>query len=173
MAGDRAITLANASVSAISTIAKLTSSSNVPSEVVTRVTSLSESVTESKRSERKLLLEIAKFESEQAIRTIVQNRMNAYIHRYDGNTDFINKIVGETRDVLQGTGFVIVIAIGEPKGSGPVVIVGDQVAVDAMAQKVKAVVKDIKGGGGGGKWQGKVKEWTKVELHALKEAVET
>ncbi|KAF4992651.1 hypothetical protein FGRMN_7052 [Fusarium graminum] len=173
MAGDRAIAFANSSVNAINTIAKLTSSSSVPSEVVTRVTALSDSGTDGKRSERKLLLEIAKFESEQAIRTVVQNRMNAYIHRYDGSTDFINKIVGETRDVLQGTGFVTVIAIGEPKGSGPVVIVGDQVAVDAMAQKVKAVIKDIKGGGAGGKWQGKVKEWTNAQLHALKDVVES
>lgn len=99
--------------------------------------------------------------------------MNAFIHRYEGNTDFINKIVGETREILQGTGFVVVIAIGEPKGGGPVVIVGDQVAVDAMAKKVKAVVKDIKGGGTGGKWQGKVKEWTNAELVALKEIVES
>ncbi|KAL5589875.1 hypothetical protein FOVSG1_011742 [Fusarium oxysporum f. sp. vasinfectum] len=171
--GDRAINLAASSVSAISSIAKLLSSSNVPSEVVSRTTALSDTVTDLKRSERKLLLEVAKFESEQAIRIIVQNRMNAYIHRYDGNTDFINKIVGETRDVLQGTGFVVVIAIGEPKGSGPVVIVGDQVAVDAMAQKVKVVIKDIKGGGAGGKWQGKVKEWTNAQLLALKEIVES
>ncbi|RBA18149.1 hypothetical protein FPRO05_11165 [Fusarium proliferatum] len=171
--GDRAIKLATSSVSAISTIAKLLSSSNVPSEVVSRTTALSDTVTDLKRSERKLLLEVAKFESEQAIRTIVQNRMNAYIHRYDGNTDFINKIVGETRDVLQGTGFVVVIAIGEPKVSGPVVIVGDQIAVDAMAQRVKVVIKDIKGGGTGGKWQGKVKEWTNAQLLALKEVVES
>ncbi|KAM0547210.1 hypothetical protein ACHAPJ_010470 [Fusarium lateritium] len=171
--GDRAIALANSSVSAISSIAKLMSSSNVPSEVVSRTTALSDSVTELKRSERKLLLEVAKFESEQAIRIVVQNRMNAYIHRYDGNTDFINKIVGETKEVLQGTGLVVVIALGEPKGSGPVVIIGDAVAVEVMAKKVKTVVKDIKGGGTGGKWQGKVREWTNAELLALKEVVES
>ncbi|KAG8352585.1 hypothetical protein FVEN_g9456 [Fusarium venenatum] len=171
--GDRAIKLANASVSAISNIAKLMSSSNNPTEVVTRATALSDSVTDLKRSERKLLLEVAKFESEHAIRCIVHNKMNAYIHRYEGNTDFINKIVGETRDILQGTEFVVVIAIGEPKGGGPVVIVGDQVAVDMMAKKVKSVVRDIKGGGTGGKWQGKVKEWTNAELTALKEVVES
>ncbi|RGP77804.1 alaninetrna ligase [Fusarium longipes] len=171
--GDRAIKLANSSVSAVSTIAKLLSSSSEPSEVVTRATTFFDSVTDLKRSERKLLLEVAKFESEQAIRIIVQNRMNAYIHRYEGSTEFINKIVGETRDILQGTGFVVVIAIGEPKGGGPVVIVGDQDAVDVMAKKVKAVVKDIKGGGTGGKWQGKVREWTHGELVALKEVVES
>ncbi|CAG7560901.1 unnamed protein product [Fusarium equiseti] len=173
IAGDRAINLATSSVGAINQIAKLLSSSSDPNEVVTRATALSDSGTGLKRSERKLLLEIAKFESEQAIRVIVQNRMNAFIHRYEGNTDFINKIIGETRDILQGTGFVVVIAIGEPKGGGPVVIVGDQVAVDAMAKKVKAVVKDIKGGGTGGKWQGKVKEWTNAELAALKAMVES
>ncbi|KAF5023566.1 hypothetical protein F66182_4379 [Fusarium sp. NRRL 66182] len=171
--GDRAIALATSSVSAINSIAKLTSSSSVPSEVVTRTTALSDTVTDLKRSERRLLLEIAKFESEQAIRTVVQNRMNAWVHRSDGNSDFINKIVGETKDVLQGTGFVVVLAIGEPKGSGPVVIAGDGEAVDAMADKVKAVIKGIKGGGAGGKWQGKVMAWTKADLVALKELVES
>ncbi|KAF0641318.1 hypothetical protein FPSE5266_02250 [Fusarium pseudograminearum] len=173
IAGDRAINLASSSVSAINTIAKMMSSSSNPTEVVTRATALSDSVTDLKRAERKLLLEVAKFESEHAIRSIVQNKMNAYIHRYEGSTDFINKIVVETRDFLEGTGFVVVIAIGEPKGSGPVVIVGDKVAVDAMAKKVKSVVKDIKGGGTGGKWQGKVKEWTNAELVALKDVVES
>ncbi|KAK6711170.1 hypothetical protein SNK05_005597 [Fusarium graminearum] len=173
IAGDRGINLASSSVSAINTIAKMMSVSSNPTEVVTRATALSDSVTDLKRSERKLLLEVAKFESEHAIRSIIQNKMNAYIHRYEGSTDFINKIVGETRDFLEGTEFVVVIAIGEPKGGGPVVIVGDKVAVDAMAKKVKSVVKDIKGGGTGGKWQGKVKEWTNAELVALKDVVES
>ncbi|CAF3492700.1 unnamed protein product [Fusarium graminearum] len=173
IAGDRGINLASSSVSAINTIAKMMSVSSNPTEVVTRATALSDSVTDLKRSERKLLLEVAKFESEHAIRSIVQNKMNAYIHRYEGSTDFINKIIGETRDFLEGTEFVVVIAIGEPKGGGPVVIVGDKVAVDAMAKKVKSVVKDIKGGGTGGKWQGKVKEWTNAELVALKDVVES
>ncbi|EGU76985.1 hypothetical protein FOXB_12517 [Fusarium oxysporum f. sp. conglutinans Fo5176] len=60
--GDRAIKLATSSASAISSIAKLLSSSNVPSEVVSRTTALSDTVTDLKRSERKLLLEVAKFE---------------------------------------------------------------------------------------------------------------
>ncbi|PTD07419.1 Alanyl-tRNA editing protein Aarsd1 [Fusarium culmorum] len=173
IAGDRAINLASSSVSAINNIAKMMSVSSNPTDVVTRATALSDSVTDLKRAERKLLLEVAKFESEHAIRSIVQNKMNAYIHRYEGSTDFINKIVGETRDFLEGTEFVVVIAIGEPKGGGPVVIVGDKVAVDAMAKKVKSVVKDIKGGGTGGKWQGKVKEWTNADLVALKDVVES
>ncbi|KAM0374439.1 hypothetical protein ACHAPY_008683 [Fusarium culmorum] len=173
IAGDRAINLASSSVSAINNIAKMMSVSSNPTDVVTRATALSDSVTDLKRAERKLLLEVAKFESEHAIRSIVQNKMNAYIHRYEGSTDFINKIVGETRDFLEGTEFVVVIAIGEPKGGGPVVIVGDKVAVDAMAKKVKSVVKGIKGGGTGGKWQGKVKEWTNADLVALKDVVES
>jgi misacylated tRNA(Ala) deacylase len=41
-----------------------------------------------------------------------------------------------------------------------------------MAAKVKAVVSTVKGGGKGEKWQGKVTEWQKGEIEALKKVVE-
>ncbi|KAF5009254.1 hypothetical protein FDECE_4547 [Fusarium decemcellulare] len=172
MAGNRAIALANSSVDAISSIAKLMSSSAAPSEVVTKASSLCDTVTELRRVERKLMLEVAKYESER-VKTAIQNGNDALVQRSDGGMDFINKVIGETREDVQGTGHVIVLAIGEPKGTGPVVIVGDKEAVEAMADKVKTVIKDIKGGGGGGKWQGKVREWQQSELNALKELVES
>lgn len=172
MTGDRAVTLANASVSALSSIAKLMSSSSAPTEVLTKTSTMCDNVTELRRVERKLMLEIAKYESDR-VNAVIRNGKNAYVYRSDGGMDFINKIIGETKETVQGTGYVVVFAIGESKGTGPVVIVGDKEAVETMATKVKGIVKDIKGGGGAGKWQGKVKEWQSSELTALKELVES
>lgn len=172
MTGDRAVSLANASVGAVGSIAKLMSSSSAPIEVLAKTSTMCDTVTELRRVERKLMLEIAKYESDR-VNTVIRSGKNAWVHRSDGGMDFINKIIGETKETVQGTGHVVVFAIGESKGTGPVVIVGDKEAVEDMATKVKGVVKDIKGGGGAGKWQGKVKEWQHSELTALKELVES
>ncbi|KAM5344624.1 hypothetical protein ACJ41O_013159 [Fusarium nematophilum] len=172
IAGDRAIAHASASVDAISSIARLTSSNGAPDEVFTKVSSLSDSVTELRRAEKKLMLEIAKYESER-VKEAVRGGKNVWVYRADGGMDFINKVIGETREAVEGTGLVVVFAMGEVKTSGPVIIVGDKEAVDTMAGNVKGAVKDIKGGGSGGKWQGKVREWQRAELDALRELVET
>lgn len=172
MTGDRAVSLANASVGAVGSIAKLMSSSSAPAEVLAKTSTMCDTVTELRRVERKLMLEVAKYESDR-VNTVIRSGKNGWVHRSDGGMDFINKIIGETKDTVQGTGHVVVLAIGEPKGTGPVVVVGDKEAVEGMATKVKDVIKDIKGGGGGGKWQGKVKEWQHAELTALKELVES
>jgi misacylated tRNA(Ala) deacylase len=41
-----------------------------------------------------------------------------------------------------------------------------------MAARVKVVVSSVKGGGKGEKWQGKVTEWQKGEIEALKKVAE-
>jgi misacylated tRNA(Ala) deacylase len=43
--------------------------------------------------------------------------------------------------------------------------------VSLWAGKAKELVKQLEGGGKGWKWQGKVVEWGKGELEALKSAV--
>lgn len=167
MTGDRAINLATASVNAIGTLAKLTSSKLAPAEVVAKVKEMSEAGMESRRTEKKLLLEIAKYESERA-KAVIQTGKDALVYRPDGGIDFINKVIGEVKDTVAGTGLVIVAATGQAKSAGSVVITGDKEAVDVVADKVKSVLPSIKGHGNGGKWQGKVSEWQKVELKQFK-----
>jgi misacylated tRNA(Ala) deacylase len=167
MAGDRAIKLATSSVEAIISLGKMMSSKSSPSEVLTKATEMSEAVTESRRAEKKLLLEIAQLESDR-VKDIIQRGRNALIYRANGGIEFTNKIIGEVRDTVSGTGLVVAIAMGEAKGTGPVIITGDKEAVAAVVEKVKTVVTNIKGGGSGNKWQGKVPEWQKDELAEFK-----
>lgn len=133
---------------------------------------MSNTVAELKRTEKKLLLEIAKYESDR-VKSVVASGKNAIVCRSDGGMEFINRVVGDTKDALKGTGLVLVLAIGEPKTSGPVVVVGDKEAVEKTAAKIKETIKDVKGGGGAGdKWQGKVPEWRQEDLNTLRELVE-
>ncbi|KAF4619023.1 hypothetical protein G7Y89_g14826 [Cudoniella acicularis] len=59
--GDRAISLASTSISSLRSIGKLMSSG--PSELIPNIKKMTESASESRSKERKLLLEIAKFEA--------------------------------------------------------------------------------------------------------------
>lgn len=171
MTGDRAINLANSSVQTISALAKLTSSKPSPLEVLTKVNEMSEAGTESRRNEKKLLLEIATLEADR-VKGVIHSGKNALVHRGNGGVEFINKVIGEVKDTVLGTGLVVVIAMGEVKGAGPVYITGDEAAVAAMAEKVKSKVTNIKGGGNGKKWQGKVPEWQKVDMQEFKSLFE-
>jgi misacylated tRNA(Ala) deacylase len=167
MAGDRALRFASSAVEALSSVAKLTSSKSEPAEVLKKVNETSEALAESRRNEKKLLLEVAKLESER-VKAILRSGKNALVHRSSGGVEFINKVIGEVGDELKDSGLVVAVAMGEAKESGPVVIAGDKEAVAAMVEKVKGVVTNIKGGGGGNKWQGKVPEWQKTELKEFK-----
>ena len=171
MTGDRAIDFANSSISAVSSIAKLTSSKLAPDEVVVKTSDVCSSVTELRRVEKRLLQEIAVYESAR-VREVIRSGKNALVQRPDGGIEFINKVIGETKDAVKGTGLVVIVAIGEARGTGPVVISGDKDSVTAMAERVKTAVKDIKGGGKGEKWQGKVSQWQKEDFKALKALVE-
>jgi misacylated tRNA(Ala) deacylase len=86
--------------------------------------------------------------------------------------EYINSVCFEAKDTLKEGG-IIVLASGEKKTSGQVVIVGEKKAVEEFVEKMKGVVSGIKGGGKGERWQGKVIEWQKGEIEALKNLVES
>lgn len=115
-----------------------------------------------------MLTEIAKFEGER-IKKDLQARDSVFSHRATDGLDFVNLVVFEIKEAVNDK--VVVLCSGEVKGSGSLVIIGKPDLVETMAAKVKEVVSTIKGGGKG-KWQGKVTEWQKGEIEALKKVVE-
>lgn len=116
-----------------------------------------------------MLAEIAKFEGDR-IKAELEKTENAFSHRATDGLEFVNSVVFEIKDVAKERG-VAVICSGDVKATGSVVIIGRPELVEKMAGKVKDVVSTVKGGGKGEKWQGKVTEWKKGEMEALKEAV--
>ncbi|KAF3004277.1 hypothetical protein E8E13_008407 [Curvularia kusanoi] len=169
-AGDRAINLATESINGLRNLAVSLSSSAAPEEVAAKVQGLSEQVSEGRKREKRMMAELAKFEAQQ-IRETLQCAVSAFSHRPDDGLDFINLALIELRDTLKGNG-VVVLCTGDTKTPGSLVITGQAALVETLSAKVKDIVKNVKGGGKGEKWQGKVTEWQKGEIDALKSAVE-
>ena len=115
-------------------------------------------------------MEIAKFEADR-VKANLQATGKAWVYRADEGLEYINWVVHEIKDILKESG-VVLFASGEGKKGGQVLIIGDEGSVEAVATKVKEILKGIKGGGKGGKWQGKVMEWGKKDLEALRNIVE-
>jgi len=139
-------------------------------EVLEKVEKTNQNVVEMKRKEKRLLMEIAKFEADR-VKANLQATGKAWVYRADEGLEYINWVVHEIKDSLKESG-VVLFASGEGKKGGQVLIIGDEKSVEAVATKVKEILKGIKGGGKGGKWQGKVMEWGKKDLEALRNIVE-
>jgi misacylated tRNA(Ala) deacylase len=169
-AGDRAVGLSTASVKAISSVARLMSCGASPDEILDQVTKLRDTAAELKKKEAKLLLNIAEFEAER-VKADLQAGKNAWVYHADGNLEFINKVVSIVGDTAKSCGGVVILAAGEEKKAGPLVIYGKKETVEETVAKAKEIVKEIKGGGKGEKWQGKVPEWKRYEMDALKKLV--
>ncbi|KAJ4374045.1 hypothetical protein N0V83_002784 [Neocucurbitaria cava] len=170
-AGDRAIKMATESINGLRAIAVSLSSSSAPADVAAGVQRLGEQVSEARKKEKKMLAEIAKFEGDR-VKMELEKKERVFSYRATDGLDFVNLVVFEVKDVVRERG-VVVLCSGEVKTSGSIVIIGKPELVESMAAKVKEVVGSVKGGGKGEKWQGKVTEWGKGEIEALKRAIET
>ncbi|CCF46421.1 threonyl and Alanyl tRNA synthetase second additional domain-containing protein [Colletotrichum higginsianum] len=170
-AGDRAIDLATASIGAMGSVSRLLSCKNAVDEVVQGVRALQGSVAELKRREKKLLSDVAEFEADSA-RARLQAGKSVWVHRADGNADFVKWVTAGVKDAVAARGGVVVVATGEEKKSGQLVVLGEKGGVEVMVPRIKDIVTGVKGGGAGDKWQGKVVAWEKGNLEALKRLVE-
>lgn len=169
-AGDRAIKLATESINGIRSIAVSLSTSSGPSDVAAGVQRLGDSLSELRKKEKKMLAEISKFESER-ITTRLESHQSVFSHRVTDGLDFINLVVMEIKGGASERG-VVLLCSGEAKTPGSIVILGKPELVERISSRVKEVVSTAKGGGKGEKWQGKVPEWQKGEIEALRATVE-
>ncbi|KAJ8125828.1 hypothetical protein O1611_g7811 [Lasiodiplodia mahajangana] len=169
-AGDRAIQLATKSIEALQVTALALSSPSSPEEVTASVKRKIAAASELKKQEKGLLAEIAKYEGDR-VKSALQSGKNAWVYRAKSGLDFLNLVIFEVKDAIKAPQ-VVVLAGGEGQAGGPIVILGQDEAVTRISARVKELLKDVKGGGRGGKWQGKVTEWRKGELEALKALVE-
>jgi misacylated tRNA(Ala) deacylase len=168
--GDRAIKMATESINGLRTIAVSLSSSSEPKDVAVGVQRLGDQVSDARKREKKMLVEIAKFEGGKIKLRLSHGSPTAFLHRATDGLDFINLVIFEIKDVVKEYG-VVVLCSGEVRASGSIVVFGQPDLVERMAAKVKDIVSTAKGGGKGEKWQGKVTEWQKGEVEALMAAV--
>jgi misacylated tRNA(Ala) deacylase len=168
-AGDRAIKMASESISGLRSIAVSLSSSSAPADVAAGVQRLGDQLSEARKKEKRMLAEIAGFEGSR-IKAALEQHDRVFSYRATDGLDFVNLVMFEIKEAIKDK--VAVLCSGEVKATGSIVIVGKPELVESMAATVKEVVSTAKGGGKGEKWQGKVTEWQKGEIEALKKAVE-
>ena len=169
MTGDRAINIAASSIHSLRSISRIVSSEPAPGEVLAKVHKLNETSVELKRKEAKLLADIAKFEGDR-IKARWKEGKSAFLHRPAEGLDFINMVIFQIKGSIQ-EGSVVTLTAGEGIQGGPVVIFGDKESVEALAIKVKEGLSNIKGGGRGERWQGKMSKWRKGDVYALEKLV--
>lgn len=172
-AGDRAINLSIASIGAITSAARLLSCTDTPEEVVANTTKTRDAAADLKKREKKLMQELAKFEGDRIKAAWQSDKKTAFLYRPDAGLDFLTSVQYEIKDqAAEEPGRVVVLASGEEGKPGPIVVFGNEEAVAVLVAKLKEAVPQVKGGGKGTKWQGKVTCWEKAELKALREVVE-
>jgi misacylated tRNA(Ala) deacylase len=169
-AGDRAINMATDSINGLRNIGISLSTSAAPEDISEKIKNVSEQASEGRRKEKRLTAELAKYQARQ-IKESLESSAGAFLHRPDDGVDFINRVLIEMDDTLKHDG-VILLCTGDVKTTGTIVIQGREDLVSTLSAKVKDGVKTAKGGGKGRKWQGKVTEWAKGEVEALKNAVD-
>ncbi|ORY08745.1 hypothetical protein BCR34DRAFT_569543 [Clohesyomyces aquaticus] len=169
-AGDRAIGIASGAIGALRSMSTALSCGNAPEEVQAKVLKMGEDLAGARRAEKKLLGEIAMFEGER-VKAVLRTRKSAFSHRATGGLDFVNLVWTEVKEAAKEKG-VVVLASGEGKAGGILMIVGQPALVESYAARAKEVISSVKGGGKGDKWQGKVVEWNKGDIEALRQAVE-
>ncbi|KAF2109215.1 Threonyl/alanyl tRNA synthetase [Lophiotrema nucula] len=167
--GDRAINMATASIDKMRLIAQSLSSGQKPAEVQASVGLLGDRLAESRKKTSNLLKEIAKYESDR-IKAALGPGKTVFSHRATDGLDFINLVTFELKEAIKGGG-AVVLASGETKEPGSVMIIGETELVEPLAVKAKETISTVKGGGKGEKWQGKVTEWQKGEVDALRKLV--
>lgn len=114
---------------------------------------------------------IAEYEGER-LKGILKTERRAWIHHATGGLNLLNMVVSKVKDLVKEHDLVV-LASGEEQQIGYLIVIGGMENVDAYSEKIKATVPEIKGGGKGGKWQGKIAKWQKSELEALKKLVES
>jgi misacylated tRNA(Ala) deacylase len=123
-----------------------------------------------KKQEKKLLMEIAKYEATR-VQNDLQNGKNALVYRGDGGMEFISMVLSELKEVLTREKGVVILASGHEKQVGQISIAGEPGAVAELVKKVIETFPGIKGGGKG-RWQGKLGEWKKGDLAKLQALIE-
>jgi misacylated tRNA(Ala) deacylase len=168
-AGDRAINMGTDAINGLRNIGISLSTSAAPADISGKIKNLNEQVSEGKKKEKRMTAELAMYQARQ-IKETLETSVGAFLHRSEDGVDFLNRVLIEMADTVEHHG-VIVLCTGDVKSTGTIVIQGKEDLVSALSAKVKDIVKAVKGGGKGKKWQGKVTEWSKGEVEALKSAV--
>ncbi|KAI8645015.1 Threonyl/alanyl tRNA synthetase [Parasitella parasitica] len=116
-----------------------------------------------KRAKR-YLEQLAQFTVSDIAKTLETQR-SAIVYKEDGDMEFLGMIANGIRDrqLLENNDKVVVLAAGERRTGGPVIVAGsDNDIVQKTGKILTTVLSGVKGGGKG-RWQGKAQNWDGIE----------
>ncbi|KJZ77498.1 hypothetical protein HIM_03222 [Hirsutella minnesotensis 3608] len=171
VAGDRAIAHATRSIHTLMALGKQLSCSTNPKDMIACAETLQQTAKENKKNEKKLLAEIARLEVAR-VKPLLRLGRRAWIYQAQGGMDFMNAIKAEMRDVVVDDNGPLLVATGDIDKPGHVWIFHREAEMQALTTEVGAVLPEVKGGGRGNLWQGKVPRWRRQELKSLQELAE-
>ncbi|KAG1175154.1 hypothetical protein G6F35_016591 [Rhizopus arrhizus] len=114
---------------------------------------------------KRLLKSLAQYTVNDISEALKENQF-AIVYKEEGDKEFLSMIANIVRDrklIDEGDQKVVILAAGEKKQGGPIIITGSN---NELVQKVGKIVTStltrVKGGGEG-RWEGKAQNWDGME----------
>lgn len=119
---------------------------------------------ENMRRAKRYLEQLANF-TVTGIAKSLESQKFATMYKEDGDMEFLGMVANVIRDrqLLESNDKVVILAAGEKKTGGPIIVTGsDNDLVQKTGKIVMKVLSGVKGGGKG-RWQGKAQNWNGIE----------
>ncbi|KAK9360995.1 Threonyl/alanyl tRNA synthetase [Lipomyces starkeyi] len=136
-------------------------------EIELKISRLESQLRDSLKREKLWMADVVKAEAAR-VNEELKLVKKSYVYRGDiVGLDYFNSLVVEMGK-LEPTSGVVILASGAGKNGGALLVIGD--GADEVASKIRddCIIKGLKGGGKGAKWQGKITQWEKGEVESLK-----
>lgn len=119
---------------------------------------------ENMRRAKRYLEQLANFTVTDIAKSLESQKF-ATMYKEDGDMEFLVMVANVIRDrqLLESNDKVVILAAGEKKTGGPIIVTGsDNDLVQKTGKIVMKVLSGVKGGGKG-RWQGKAQNWNGIE----------
>ncbi|KAK9365954.1 Threonyl/alanyl tRNA synthetase [Lipomyces kononenkoae] len=136
-------------------------------EIEAKIGRLESQLRDSLKREKLWMADVVKAESAR-VKEDLKLEKKAYVYRGDlVGLDYFNSLVAQIGNLEPNSG-VVLLASGAGKNGGALLVIGE--GADKVASKIReeGIIKGLKGGGKGAKWQGKITQWEKGEAESLK-----
>lgn len=136
-----------------------------PENFVENVDKIQKTAKENMKKAKRLLESLATY-TVNDVEASLKDKPFALVYKEDADMEFLTMVANVIRDralIEEGSSKVVLLAAGDKKTGGPVIITGGSNDIVQKTGKIlTSVISGVKGGGRG-RWQGKAQNWTGVE----------
>ncbi|KAJ8101096.1 Threonyl/alanyl tRNA synthetase [Lipomyces tetrasporus] len=137
-------------------------------EIEAKISRLDSQLRDSLKREKLWRADVVKSDAARIKEELKQDK-KSYVYRADGaGLDYFNSLVAEIGHLEASSG-VLVLASGAGKNGGALLVIGEGADRVASSLVGDGIIKSLKGGGKGAKWQGKISQWEKGEVEMLRD----